>query len=207
MTAGPTREYIDTVRFITNASSGRMGCAVAQAAGLAGHEVTLLAGPLAVAIPRRCKVVRFVSVADLREALDEHFESCDALVMAAAVGDFLVEDPSAEKLHRSTGPMTLRLLPTEDVLAGLSGRKRRGQIVMAFAVEDGRPEQIEAKAREKMVTKGADYVVVNTPAAIGATESDACILSRDGVALAWASRSKDQLARRIVEIVARSPAG
>ncbi len=122
VTAGPTREHIDAVRFITNASSGRMGYAVAAAAAEAGMEVTLLSGPVALATPGGCEVVRFVTVAELKAALEARFAACDALVMAAAVGDFTVDRVASGKLHRDTGPLTLTLRPTPDLLAGLAAQ-------------------------------------------------------------------------------------
>ncbi|MCK4601451.1 MAG: phosphopantothenoylcysteine decarboxylase [Phycisphaerae bacterium] len=200
VTAGPTREHIDTVRFITNASGGRMGCAVAAAAAKAGHDVTLLLGPTAAAIPEGCDVVPFVSVDDLKEALEKRFDDCDALVMAAAVGDFRMEKPAPEKLRRSNGPITLRLLPTEDILAALARKKRKGRVIVAFAVKDGPEDEIVAKARAEMAAKGADYTVANTPAAMAADSSRACIISRDAVVLPWADRPKDQLAAEIVKL-------
>ena len=203
VTAGPTREYIDPVRFLTNASSGRMGYAVAAAAARAGHDVTLLTGPVAIEPPEACRVVPFVTVAELKRALDERFAACDALIMAAAVGDFRPQARHPGKLRRSDGPLAVRLVPTDDVVAGVAGKKRDDQIVVVFAVEDGLPDQIEAKARAKMLAKKADYVVANTPAAIGADESEACILSPAGAALPWASRSKERLADEIVKLIAR----
>ena len=206
VTAGPTREYIDTVRFITNASSGRMGCAVARAAVRAGHDVTLLLGPgvaggLTADLDNRCEVVPFVSVADLKREVAGHFGACDVLVMCAAVGDFRPDRVLPAKLHRSSGPVTLRLFPTEDVVAGAAAGKSEGQTIVTFAVEDGPPEQIEAKAREEMVAKGADFVVVNTPAAMAASESDACVLARSGSGLPWARRTKQDLAEQIVRLL------
>jgi phosphopantothenoylcysteine decarboxylase/phosphopantothenate--cysteine ligase len=205
VTAGPTREYIDSVRFITNASTGRMGCAVAAAAASAGHRVTLLLAEAVAAghePPPDCEVVPFVTVAELKAALEARFDGCDALVMAAAVGDFTPAEPHRGKLARSAGPVTLRLLPTEDLLASLAARKRKGQTVVAFAVEDGPPEAAEAKARAEMAAKGADCVVVNTPAAMGAEASEACILSPGGVVLPWARRAKEALAGEIVRLLA-----
>jgi phosphopantothenoylcysteine decarboxylase/phosphopantothenate--cysteine ligase len=183
-----------------------MGYAVAEAAARAGHKVTLFAGPGAAgttagAIAAKCDVVPFVSVADLRVALEDRFDACDALVMAAAVGDFRPQRSLPTKLRRSNGPIVLTLLPTEDILAGLGKRKREGQIIIAFAVETGPPEQVEAKARKEMAAKNADYVVVNTPEAMAAEESSACILSRGGVILPWATRPKSVLAEEIVKLL------
>ena len=201
VTAGPTREYLDDVRFLTNASSGRMGCAVASAALRAGHEVTLLLGPCAAAAPAGCEVVPFVSVDELKAALHERFAACDALVMAAAVGDFRPERRQPGKLARSAGPVTLTLVPTEDVLAGVAGQKRPGQVVVAFAVEAGGREDTEAKSRKELAEKGADRVVVNGPAAMGAEASEACVLGPDGVVLPWAVRAKEELAEALVRAV------
>jgi len=201
VTAGPTREYLDSVRFLSNASSGRMGFAVASAAVRARHEVTLLAGPVALEPPAGCEVVRFVSVDDLKDALNARFARCDALVMTAAVGDFRPERRVEGKIARSDGPVTLRLVPTEDVLAGVSGGKRPGQVVVAFAVEEPPRERAEASARSELAAKGADFVVVNTPEAMSAAESDACILSPDGVVVPWARRGKERLAEEIVRLL------
>ncbi len=202
ITAGPTREYIDTVRFISNASSGKMGCAVASAALAAGHEVTLLMGPCSTEPPAGCDLQRFTSVDDLRELLEKHFDSCDALIMAAAVGDFRAVDVLPAKLNRSAGPITLKLIPTEDLLAGLRERKRPGQIIVAFAVEDGSDDEIETRACDKLARKGADFIVLNTSAAMSAETSQACILSAGGVVLAWSRRPKTELATEIVRLVA-----
>ena len=206
VTAGPTREYIDSVRFISNASSGKMGAAVAVAAVELGHQVTLLLGAgCQVGLPESAgcvwKVVRFTSVDDLKRELDARFDSCDALVMAAAVGDFKVEDKYQSKIPRSGGPLVLKLIPTEDILAGVAERKTAEQKIIAFAVEDGPDGEIEATARDEMQRKGADYVVLNTPAAMAADESRACILSADGVALTWAQRTKTHLAEEIVKLL------
>ena len=212
VTAGPTREYIDTVRFISNASSGRMGCAVACAAVRAGHDVTLLLGPgvaegLIEDLRDRCEIVPFVSVGDLKRELTALFADCDALVMTAAVGDFSPDRTLPTKLHRSAGPVTLRLFPTEDVVASVAASRREDQTVVTFAVEDGPLEQIEAKARSEMAAKGADFVVVNTPEAIDAEASDACILARRGQGLPWGRRTKRALAEQIVRLLGQGDTG
>ncbi len=198
ITSGPTREYIDSVRFITNASSGRMGYACAAAAVADGHKVTLITGPVAIEPPDGCEVVKFTTVEELKAALDARFAECDALIMAAAVGDFTVEKTSTGKISRSTGPIRITLTPTEDILAGLGRRKGKRQIIVGFAVED---EADEEKARRKMESKNCDYLVGNTPAAMSAESSEACILSPTGIALPWASRSKTDLAREIIALL------
>jgi phosphopantothenoylcysteine decarboxylase/phosphopantothenate--cysteine ligase len=201
VTAGPTREPIDAVRFITNASSGQMGYAVAAAAAKAGMDVTLLSGPVSLAPPAGCKVVRFVTVAELKAALEAHFAACDALVMAAAVGDFTVDSPAGGKLHRTAGVLKLTLRPTPDLLAELAARKRPGQKIVAFALEEGPPQAAQDAAAAKLAAKGADFIVVNTPAAMSAKKSEAAVLGPAGPVLPWARWSKAELARRIVELL------
>lgn len=206
VTAGPTREYIDSVRFITNASSGRMGRAVAGAAMRRGHRVTLLCGPVVGKPPKGCRVVPFMSVEDLAAAMRKHFASADAVVMAAAVGDFRPAKVSTRKLRRADGPISLRLEPTPDVLATAAAGKKKGQIVFAFAVEQGPRGRIVTKARAEMARKHADFVLLNTPAAMGAPDSEACILTSGGVALPWGRRPKAQLARQIVRLLEQARA-
>lgn len=176
-----------------------MGFAVAQEAQAAGHEVTLLAGPVTLTPPEGVYVIHFTTVAQLKAALHERFDACDALIMAAAVGDFTVANPSATKLRRSGGPVTLKLTPTEDLLGGLGKIRRADQVLIGFAVEE--PEVAEQKAREEMVAKNVDYVVVNTPAAMSSPSSRAAILSRGGTVLPWGHRPKGQLAKEIVKLL------
>ncbi len=201
VTAGPTREYIDDVRFITNASSGRMGYAVAAAAAEAGHEVTLLSGPVRLDAPEGVTLERFVSVADLQAGLSERFPRCNALVMAAAVGDFTPLPRVQGKLPRRGGSVNITLAPTDDVLAGVAAGKRPDQCVVAFAVEAGPREAIQATARAELAGKHADMVVLNTPAAMDAETSEATILTADGVILPWANRHKADLAAEIIRAI------
>jgi phosphopantothenoylcysteine decarboxylase/phosphopantothenate--cysteine ligase len=201
VTAGPTREHIDPVRFITNASSGRMGYAVASACASRGHDVTLLSGPVSLAPPEGVRVERFVSCHELKEAMERRVGETDAIVMTAAVGDFRPEVSYPSKLHRRNGPLTVRLYPTEDVLAGVAERRRPGTRIVAFSVEDGPEGDAEVRALEKMRRKGADLVVVNLPEAMDAPESLACILGTDGVVVPWQRRPKERLAAEIARLL------
>ena len=207
ITTGPTREYLDDVRFLTNGSSGKMGLAVAIQAIRAGHTATLLAGPmedslLADAQAAGATVVSFISVADLQAAMADHFPACDVLVMAAAVGDFTVPRQAA-KMSRKAGPVALTLEPTVDVLASITPSRQPDQRIVAFAVETGTEAEMETKARAELAAKGADVVVLNTPAAMGADDSQACILDATAIVLPWATRSKHQLAEHIVATASR----
>lgn len=207
ITAGPTREYIDPVRFISNGSSGKMGFAIARAAAAVGHDVTLLVGPVPLSIPagndKKITHADFINVADLQSAVEEHFPSCDVLIMAAAVGDFIIENPATQKLSRKNGAITLNLKPTNDILAAVGKTKTPAQTIVAFAVEDGTREQIETKARAEQISKNADFTVVNTTDAIGSGESMGCILAAgcEEPAVKWANRPKIELAKKIIELL------
>ena len=200
VTAGPTRESIDSVRFITNASSGKMGYACAAAAVAAGHDVTLITGPVSLPAPAGCTVIRIVTVEELQAALEKEFPMCDALIMTAAVGDFSVENRTPHKISRKDGPITIRLTPTPDILAGVTAHRRAGQIIVGFSVED---RHDQAKAAAEMTDKRCDYMVLNPPSAMMGDESDACILSGKGIVLPWGRRSKQELAERIVGLLKR----
>ena len=208
ITAGPTREPIDSVRFITNASSGQMGLTLAEAASQAGCDVTLLLGhvsdQLRSAAADSARVVSFGTVEELHDKLTDLFPKHDALIMAAAVGDFRVEQVGERKIRRSAGPVQLTLVPTEDVLAEVAATKRDDQHIVSFAVEDDTPDESQAKARQELAAKGADFVVVNTPDAMNSPRSLACILSADEVLLRWAVRTKRTLAAAIVRLLCKA---
>ncbi|MDQ6891993.1 MAG: bifunctional phosphopantothenoylcysteine decarboxylase/phosphopantothenate--cysteine ligase CoaBC [Acidobacteriota bacterium] len=156
VTAGPTREPVDPVRFVSNRSSGKMGYALAEAARDRGADVTLLSGPTGLPRPEGVRFVPFETSADLHARLLETFPDSDGLAMAAAVSDF-VPEARRERLHRSAGDATMRLTAGTDVLASLRPL-RRGQTVIAFAAET---DDLEANGRRKMEAKGADLIVVN----------------------------------------------
>lgn len=177
---GPTHEPIDDVRFIGNRSSGRMGLAIAGALRDAGCEVTAVRGPT-TAEAAGCRNVRFRTAADLLAALRAEWPAHDLLVMAAAVADFRPATAVAGKLRRESGPMTLRLEPTEDILAGLAGTRHAGQYVVGFALE--RPEELPQSARAKLERKRADAVVANPLETMDAADVEAQVLLADGTAL------------------------
>jgi phosphopantothenoylcysteine decarboxylase/phosphopantothenate--cysteine ligase len=196
VTAGPTREPIDPVRFVSNRSSGRMGYALAEAARDRGARVTMLAGPTDLPRPQGVRILDFSRADELHALLVQEFPECDGLVMAAAVADFIPQE-IAERLHRADGPRDLRLSPGRDVLASLRPLKR-GQTVVAFAAET---ENLEEGARRKMEAKGADLVVVNDVSRrdIGfeAADNEVLILGRDGLRETVSRRSKREVADRV----------
>lgn len=158
VTAGPTREAIDPVRFITNHSSGKMGYAVAEAAAERGAEVTLISGPVNLSTPSNVKRIDITSSADLYEAVNREFENCDALVMTAAVADFTPAKYADEKIKKGKGEgMTLNLTSTKDILKSLAGKKGK-RVVMGFAAET---QNLEANALKKLESKNLDFIAAN----------------------------------------------
>jgi len=196
VTAGPTREPVDPIRFLSNRSSGRMGYALAEAARDRGAAVTLLSGPTEIARPEGVRFLSFETAADLHGLLVREFPECDGLAMAAAVADFIPEE-SAGRLHRVDGDRSLKLAAGLDILASLRPL-HRNQTVLAFAAET---EDLESRGRLKMETKGADVVVVNDVGrcdiGFDAQENEVLILRRDGAKEIVSRRSKREVAEKI----------
>jgi phosphopantothenoylcysteine decarboxylase / phosphopantothenate---cysteine ligase len=160
VTAGGTREAIDSVRFIGNSSSGRMGLALAEAARARGAEVTLIAANVSLPAPAGVRRREVISASELQEACEQEFPSCDVLLMAAAVADFRPASPQQGKIKKGERTrLELVLEPTSDVLSGLASRRREGQTLIGFAAEHG-ASAIE-HARAKLAAKGLDAIVVN----------------------------------------------
>ena len=160
VTAGGTREPIDSVRYIGNRSSGRMGVALAREAARRGADVTLIAANVALATPPVVRVIEVRSAAELGDACEREFPGCDVLLMAAAVADFRPAAPVAHKLKKDVGPVpTIELEPTDDVLSALAAARRPGQVLVGFAAEHG--EDALEHARAKRRRKGLDAVAVN----------------------------------------------
>jgi phosphopantothenoylcysteine decarboxylase/phosphopantothenate--cysteine ligase len=196
VTAGPTRERLDPIRFVSNRSSGQMGFALAEAARDRGADVTLLAGPTGRPIPGGVRVQTFETADELHALLLAEFPECDGLVMAAAVADFVpVESP--RRLHRDDGEVRVTLVPGRDLLASLRGL-RRSQTVVAFAAES---EDLEARGRRKMEAKGADLIVVNDVGrgdiGFDAGDNEVLILSRSGGRELVSKAPKREIAERI----------
>ena len=181
VTAGPTREYIDPVRFISNRSSGKMGYALASAALRRGADVTLISGPVGIDPPPGAKVVRVERSEEMLDAVERHIEGADILVMAAAVADFIPDEFSAVKVQKQDS-LVLRLRPAPDIVKAVSGSRKRPRLVVGFSAETG-PEI--TKARRKLDEKGMDFVVFNDVTAEGAGfDSDTnkiSIIDREGI--------------------------
>jgi phosphopantothenoylcysteine decarboxylase/phosphopantothenate--cysteine ligase len=199
VTAGPTWEPIDPVRFIGNRSTGRMGFAVAAEAFARGADVTLVVGPGTVPPPQGPEVVRVETAEQMRAAVLVAAADADAVVMAAAVADFRPADPAGEKLKKEAGPPSLELVPTPDILAELGG-DRTARVLVGFAAETG---DVVAAGREKLARKGVDLLVANEVGregtGFGSQTNRAAILAADGADEPLRDWSKDELAAAICD--------
>ena len=157
ITAGPTREFLDPVRFLSNRSTGKMGYAVAESALRRKHGVTLISGPVALAEPKGARVVGVVSAREMLAAVKRHLPHCDALVMCAAVADWRPAKKAATKLKKRTMAPVMALVPNPDILLAVRAKKGR-RLFVGFAAETGR---MEAEARDKLRRKGLDMIVAN----------------------------------------------
>ena len=182
ITAGPTHEPIDAVRYIGNRSSGRLGVLLADRAATRGWAVTLLLGPTHLEPAENAvELVRYRTASELGELLHEHQPGCDVLVMAAAVADYRPCVPDGQltgKLRREGAEMVIRLEPTEDLLAGCSARREPGQVFVGFALEPR--ERMLSSAREKLERKGIDLIVANPLETMESDAIEAVVLGRDG---------------------------
>jgi phosphopantothenoylcysteine decarboxylase/phosphopantothenate--cysteine ligase len=165
VTAGPTREPVDPVRYLSNRSSGKMGVAIAAAAWRRGADVTLIAGPLAVPFPVGVDTRSVETTSEMCAAVAEALGSADVLVMAAAPADFRAAEPARGKIKKSAAPSSIALAPTDDILAATRDRRRPGAVIVGFALET---DDVVAGGRAKLDAKGLDLVVANDATERGA---------------------------------------
>ena len=198
VTAGPTREAIDPVRFLSNRSSGRMGYAIAAAAAQAGHVVRLISGPVALAAPAGVERIDVVSAQEMATAVHAHVPWCEALVMAAAVADWRPVTVSPAKLKKHAGVLTLELERTPDVLASVRPLKG-ARLYVGFAAETGDPEP---EARRKLAAKGLDLIVANDvsqpDAGFEVTTNAVTLIDSDGGMRQIETAPKAEIASEIV---------
>ncbi len=204
ITAGGTREYIDPVRFLSNASSGKMGYALALAAIKAGHKVTLISAA-DLQPPVGVDFVGVDSAAEMLAAVKKLFAKCDCLIMAAAVADYEPVNVRKTKIRKSGKTLTLKLRPTGDILAwaGKHKHERRAtghgpRVVVGFALED---KNLRAGAEKKLKEKNLDMIIANTPAAIGANKSTVQIKTPDHKWLKLPHATKTTIAKKIVDLL------
>ena len=199
ITAGPSREPLDPVRYISNRSSGKMGYALARAAAQRGAEVVLISGPTALAPPAGVKLTSVNTAAEMHQAILTEFVTCTAVIMAAAVADYHPLEVSREKLKRGKGPIAVRLEPTEDILKEL-GQRRDGRLLVGFAAETG---NLDANAAKKLREKNLDMIVANDVTAEGSgfdvDTNIVTIFDRRGTTRSLPLMSKDEVAEEVLD--------
>ena len=205
VTAGPTREALDPVRYITNHSSGRMGVAIAAAAWRRGAHVTLVHGPVDVALPDGVLSVAVTTTNDMRDAVARVLPDADALIMAAAPADFRAADISAQKIKKTDAAPSIALQHTDDILTTTRALRKAGAVVMGFALET---TNIEANARAKLSRKGLDFIIANDAteagAGFGTDTNRVVILSADGTRETPLLMQKTDLADVLLDRIART---
>ncbi len=201
ITAGPTREAIDPVRFISNRSSGKMGFAVAEAAACRGAAVTLIAGPVHLPAPDGVTRIDVQTAEEMRKAVFDHLEDATVIVKSAAVADFRPANASAQKLKKSAMRLSLELDPTPDILQEL-GRRKGDRILIGFAAET---ERLEEEARRKLESKNCDMLVANRVGGSGtgfdSEDNEVLLVLRSGETIPVARAPKREIADRILDQV------
>lgn len=201
ITAGPTYERIDPVRFIGNFSSGKMGFSIAEECRRRGAEVTLVAGPTALQCDAAIRRVNVESAQEMYEACLPVFDTADAAILSAAVADFTPEQKAESKIKREADDLVLRLRPTHDIAKTLGQRKRPGQRLVCFALETN---DEEANARGKLEHKNADFVVLNSTRIPGTTfnadDNQIAVVTREGVR-SYPKKSKQEVASDIIDVL------
>ena len=207
VTAGPTREAVDAVRFLSNKSTGKMGYAIAKAAVEAGHDVILVSGPTALTPPDGLlEFVPVVSAADMAQAVKLRAPDCGMIVMCAAVADYTPAHPINRKMKKNDGNLFLELKRTEDILKTLGERKTPGQILVGFAAET---DDLESYARGKLAAKHLDWIAANDVSHPGcgfAADTNAVTLfAADGRKFELPLQGKDAVAKRMLELLLPAP--
>jgi len=194
ITAGPTREYLDDVRFISNASSGKMGYAIAEAAVAAGHKVVLVSGPTALPVPAGCEFHAVETTGQMRDACLRLFPGCDGAIGVAAVCDYRPRERLPGKLAKTGRPVVIEFVETPDILAELGSNKEHRWVV-GFALES---QNARENALRKLLAKHCDAILLNHPQAIGADASRVELIDRSGSAvIAWEA-GKSEIASAVI---------
>ena len=203
VTAGPTQEPIDPVRYITNRSSGRMGYAIAEAAAEAGHTVTLISGRVHLTPPPTVNVIAIGTSEEMYRSVSENLDDTDVLVMCAAVADYRPAHYSKNKIKKREHRFSLELVRTPDILGSLP--RDRKFLVVGFAAETG---DVEANAKKKLEDKNLDMIVANdvsrSDIGMESAENEVTIFFRDGKMKTIARTSKKNIARELVKIISNT---
>ena len=197
ITSGPTRQYIDPVRYLTNASSGRMGKALAEAALELGHEVVIVSGPVDVVYPRATEVIPVVSTEEMLSACQQIFNDCDGLIGVAAPSDYRPMMVAPNKIAKTGEALVLHLVETADVVATLGAAKTR-QWLVGFALET---EDHRLRALAKLEKKHCDLMVLNGPEAMHSLDNSVEIMDREGRVLESLTGPKEAVAQGIFQVI------
>ena len=196
ITSGPTREFLDPVRFLTNASSGAMGWALAAAARSAGAQVVVVSGPSPLAPPPGVSVVPVTTALEMRRETMKRSRAASVIIGAAAVSDWRVARVAAHKIKRASRPqnkLRLTLIPNPDIIKDAAARRRPGQLFVGFALETRR---VTAHAQDKLVSKGLDLVVANGPKTLASGRIAATLVGKG-----WTRRLSPGPKARIAKII------
>ena len=196
ITAGGTREYIDPIRFISNASSGKMGYSLAEAAQKAGHQVTLISAS-DIQPPGGVEFIGVESAAEMFTAVKRSFPECDCLIMAAAVSDYTPVRLRKTKIKKKDQALTLKLKPTADILKW-AGKHKKGQAVIGFALED---KNLRKNAEKKLKEKNLDMRIANEPATIGSDDIKIQIKTPDSKWQKFPTSTKPKAATKIIKLI------
>lgn len=194
VTAGPTREYLDDVRYLSNASSGKMGYAIVAAGVKLGWEMVLVSGPVEIAPPDGCHFHSVTTTEEMRRTSLELFNDCDGVIAAAAVCDYKPKERISGKLSKTGGPITLEMIETDDVLAEL-GKVKEHRWVVGFALEAQNPRE---NALQKLRKKNCDWIVLNHPDAIGSETNSVELINAAGQTEEHWSGAKADVAANLV---------
>ena len=202
ITAGPTREPIDPVRYISNRSSGKMGYAIAEAALDIGHDVILISGPVNLSPPRNAKIVSVLTSDEMFEAVHQHSDDSDVCVLCAAVADYKPAQCSPVKIKKHAGGFSLELVPTRDILQSLGSQPSRKFLLVGFAAET---DHLEANATKKLREKNCDIIVANdVRIGMETDENELLILFRNGETKRIPRASKKNLASELLKFFLNS---
>lgn len=204
ISAGPTREAIDPVRFISNRSSGKMGYALARAAKFAGHEVLLVSSPTELPAPHGIKIVKVETAAEMGGAMKKFAKFADIIIMAAAVADYrpLKSFTSKQKIKKNKETLIIKFVKTEDILASLGRTKKKNQILVGFAAET---EDLIENAEKKLLSKNLDWIIANDVSrkdiAFESDDNEVVMLSKNGRKIKLPKSSKLKIAKKIIKII------
>ncbi|QGQ21894.1 phosphopantothenoylcysteine decarboxylase [Gimesia benthica] len=194
ITAGPTREYLDDVRYLSNASSGQMGYELARAALEAGHEVALVSGPVTIPAPEGCELYQVETTDEMYSQCEQLFQDCDGVIGTAAVCDYRIKTRKPGKIAKTGEAITLELVETIDVLAEL-GTQKGDRWVMGFALES---QDARFNAVRKLYSKKCDAIVLNGVSAIGSTDNFVEVIDQSQETVATYSGPKASVARELI---------